>query len=170
MFKYDLLTWTWLSFQTKVGCSFYNCRPPWSRTLDHHLPRCLSLLSGTPAPHKFLCLSTISLCWLGADFLCNISKTLSNFHIQVFSLGALQRNQRTGLAKLGPLRRKRGRSIPRVLHFPTLCPHLAKMSHAFIPTVPDSKLPVLQGFYESMPPASFPFLKGDPDFTGWWCI
>ncbi|KAL0626956.1 NANOG neighbor homeobox [Plecturocebus cupreus] len=38
------------------------------------------------------------------------------------------------------------------------------MSHTSIPTVPDSKLPVFQGFCESMPLASFPFLKGNPDF------
>lgn len=55
---------------------------------------------------------------------------------------AFQRNQ--SRASLGPVRRKRGGSIPRVP--PSTHPTLAKMSYAFIPTVPDSKLPVTQGF------------------------
>lgn len=69
-------------------------------------------------------LSKIDLIWSERGFLHGISlKHYLNSHIQVSSPGSLQRNQRTRITTLDPMRRKREGSIPGAPSTPITHPH-----------------------------------------------
>lgn len=102
-------------------------------------------------PLEFLCHPLFSVTPLGWGWGASwkyLSELLSNSQSR-FSPSELSQETREGREPAGLSEKRKGGMGPQSPSFPLPTPTLPKMSQAFIPTVPDSKLPVIQSFQKS---------------------